>query len=71
MTIITVITNEHTTIETGLRASEILRALELSHKRSTAFRDETFRKLSNSLSGMVPSFKGKGNTGLTSGGGRG
>lgn len=58
MTIITVITDEHTTVETGLRSSEILKALELSHKRSTFFIDETHRKLSNALSGMIPSFKG-------------
>ena len=64
MAIITTITDRNTKISTGLNSSEILSSLIYSYNKSTAFREETFRKLSNALSGKIPSFKSKGNTGV-------
>ena len=62
MAIITIITEDTIKATTGLDSAGILNSLDIKINKSTAFRDETMRKLSSSMSGMIPSFKG--NTGV-------
>ena len=58
MAIITIITKDTVKTTTGLDSAGILSSLDIKTNKNTAFRDETMRKLSSSMSGMIPSFKG-------------
>ena len=55
MAIITVITEGQTKAVTGLNATDTLSSLDIKVQDNPTFREETLRKVSNSLSGMIPS----------------
>ena len=63
MAIITTITTDGVAVETRQSATELLSNLHITVKQSR-FVDDTMKKLSGSLNGMIPSFKSKGNTGV-------
>lgn len=57
MAIITTITTNGIEVEIRQTANELLNDLSIEHKPSL-FMEETMRKVSNSMSGMIPSLKG-------------